>query len=201
MTKAIKAKFPRIPLVIGGVLATTLPRQVMEESGADIVVKGEGEIAFARILNGEPLEKIPGLVYRTPEGEIRESLGRSEQLRTVDEIPPPGNVSDDPLAPAAEPDRAIPVIEDYGRPVEIGLKAAKQLHDAGAALFIDAREDWEYAEGHIPGAINLPYEQAITDPDRLEKIDQGGKPIVTYCGGGSCEISISVAWELLGVGN
>ncbi len=113
---------------------------------------------------------------------------------------PAGNVSDDPLAPVAVPTRAVPVIEDYGRPVEIGLVAVKQLHDADAALFIDAREDWEYAEGHIPGAINLPYEQAITDPALLEKIDQGGKPIVTYCGGGSCEISISVAWELLGVG-
>ena len=46
----------------------------------------------------------------------------------------------------------------------------------------------------------MPYEQAITDPARLEQVDQGGKPMVTYCGGGSCEISISVAWELLGVG-
>jgi hypothetical protein len=119
-----------------------------------------------------------------------------DEVQAVDtETPPQGHVSDDPLAPAAVPERALPVIEDFGRPVEIGLKAAKQLHDAGAALFIDAREDWEYAEGHIPGAINLPYEQAITDPARLEKIDQGDKPIVTYCGGGSCEISISVAWE------
>ena len=113
---------------------------------------------------------------------------------------PSGYVSDDPLAPPAAPTRLLPVIEDVGRPVEIGLAAAKQLHDAGAALFIDAREDWEYAQGHIPGAINLPYEQAITDPARLEQVDQGGKPMVTYCGGGSCEISISVAWELLGVG-
>ena len=109
-------------------------------------------------------------------------------------------VSDDPLAPAVAPQRELPVIEDFGRPVEIGIVAVKQLHDAGAALFIDAREDWEFAEGHIPGAINLPYEQAITDPARVEQIDQGDKPIVTYCGGGSCEISISVAWELLGVG-
>ncbi len=90
LVKAIKAKFPRTRLVIGGVLATTLPQQVLEESGADIVVKGEGEIAFARILNDEPLERIPGILYRTPDGEIRENLGRSEQLRTVDEIPPPG---------------------------------------------------------------------------------------------------------------
>lgn len=90
LTRAIKEKFPRIPLVIGGVLATTLPRQVIEESGADIIVKGEGEIAFARILNGDPLASIPGIIYRDTDGEIKENLGRSEQLRTVDEIPPPG---------------------------------------------------------------------------------------------------------------
>ncbi len=90
LTQAIKQKFPNTLLVIGGVLATTLPHQVIRESGADIVVKGEGEIAFARILNGDPVERIPGLVYRTKDGEIKENLGRSEQLRTVDDIPPPG---------------------------------------------------------------------------------------------------------------
>jgi len=127
-----------------------------------------------------------------------ETLGDEVKPVETDELPP-GNMSDDPLAPVTPP-RGIPVIEDFGRPVEIGLRAIKQLYDADAALFIDAREDWEYAAGHIPGAINLPYEQAITDPARLEAIDQRDKPIVTYCGGGSCEISISVAWELLGVG-
>jgi len=90
LTRAIKAKFPNMTLVIGGVLATTLPSQVIEESGADVIVKGEGEIAFARVLNGDPWDTIPGIVYRTKDGEIKENLGRSEQLRTVDEIPPPG---------------------------------------------------------------------------------------------------------------
>ncbi|NIM01057.1 MAG: hypothetical protein GTN89_09145 [Acidobacteria bacterium] len=113
---------------------------------------------------------------------------------------PPAPVSDDPLAPPPTARRDLPVIEDFGRPMEIGLEAVKQLHEADAALFIDAREDWEYAEGHIAGAINLPYEQAITDPAMLEQVDQGGRPIIVYCGGGSCEISIQVAWELLGVG-
>jgi len=128
-----------------------------------------------------------------------ETLG--DEVKAVEQdAAPRGPVSDDPLAPPPAATQAIPVIEDYGRPVEIGLQAVKQLYDAGAVLFIDAREDWEFAEGHIPGAINLPYEQAITDPARCEQVEQGGKPIVTYCGGGSCEISISVAWELLGVG-
>ena len=90
LINAIKDAFPSVPLVVGGVLATTLPRQVLEESRADIVVKGEGEIAFARIANDEPPTQIPGLVFRQADGSLRENPGRSEQLRSIDSIPPPG---------------------------------------------------------------------------------------------------------------
>ena len=90
LVKRIKQAFPSIPVVIGGVLATTLPRQVLVQSGADVVVKGEGEVAFSQILNGISLEKIPGLVFKKPDGEIFESKQRSLQLKTIDMIPPPG---------------------------------------------------------------------------------------------------------------
>jgi rhodanese-related sulfurtransferase len=110
-------------------------------------------------------------------------------------------MSDDPLAIPAQPAASLPPIPDVGRPVEIALGALAQYVDASAALVIDAREDWEYAEGHIPGAINLPYDEAVTDPVRLEALDNRGLPIVTYCGGGSCEQSLSLAWELYGFGH
>lgn len=90
LVKKIKAAFPDVPVVIGGVLATTLPRQVITESGADIVVKGEGEVAFSRILNGYPLEEIPGLVFKKADGSIFESPLRSEQVKSIDVIPSPG---------------------------------------------------------------------------------------------------------------
>ena len=90
LIKKIKAVFPDTPVVVGGILATTLPRQVITESGADIVVKGEGEVAFSRILNGHPLDKIPGLVFKRADGSIFESPLRSEQLKIIDLIPPPG---------------------------------------------------------------------------------------------------------------
>lgn len=90
LVRAIKKRFPHVPVVVGGVLATTLPNQIIEESGADIVVKGEGEIAFSRILNGDPLESIPGLVVKRSDGSIFAHPQRSEQLKTVDQIPPPG---------------------------------------------------------------------------------------------------------------
>jgi len=89
LVDAIKEAFPHVPVVVGGVLATTLPDQVLEECRADIVVRGEGEIAFARILNEYPLEKIPGLSFRR-NGEVVVNENRSEQLKTVDQIPPPG---------------------------------------------------------------------------------------------------------------
>ena len=106
-------------------------------------------------------------------------------------------VSDDPLAPPPVPDQKVPEIPDVGRPVKIELIAVKQLHDAKAALFIDARETWEFEEGHIPGALSLPHEEAITDPARLEQLDSGGLPIVAYCGGGTCEVSLTLANELM----
>ena len=90
LVKKIKVRFPEVPVVVGGVLATTLSKQVIVESGSDIVVKGEGEIAFARILNGESLESIPGLVFRRQNGEIVTSSQRSEQLKSIEDIPPPG---------------------------------------------------------------------------------------------------------------
>lgn len=111
--------------------------------------------------------------------------------------------SDDPLAvPAAVPSNpALPEIPAAGRPVQIDVAALKQYFDAGAALIVDARESFEYDEAHIPGAISLPYDKAITDPSRLEKLDTAGQPIITYCGGGGCEISISLAQELVYAGH
>lgn len=90
MVKAIKQKFPKVLVVIGGILATTLPEQVLAECPADVVVRGEGEVAFSRILNDVPLDSIPGVSYRAVDGNIVHNEKRSEQLKTVDDIPPPG---------------------------------------------------------------------------------------------------------------
>jgi len=90
LIQVIKQRFPDTQIVVGGILATTLSHQVLTECRADIVVKGEGEIAFSRILNGDPLEQIPGLLFRRKDGSIFENPQRSEQLRTIDQIPQPG---------------------------------------------------------------------------------------------------------------
>lgn len=107
--------------------------------------------------------------------------------------------SDDPLAIGGT--LLLPEIPAVGRPVRIELAVLRQFFDADAALIIDARDRVEFESGHIPGAINLPYDEAITDPVALQSLDSGGRPIVTYCGGGNCEISLSLASELFYAGH
>lgn len=105
----------------------------------------------------------------------------------------------DPLAiPMAA---GLPEIPAAGRPVQIELGAVKQYADSGAAVIVDAREPEEYAAGHIRGAINLPYDTAVSDPALLEALDTAGRPIITYCGGGTCEVSLSLAEELIFAGH
>ena len=126
-----------------------------------------------------------------------------EELPELDGISSEGEVtpSDDPMAiPAVAGSGALQEIPDLGRPIQMQLPAVKRYFDAGAVFLVDAREPEEYAEGHIAGAINLPFDHVITDPERLEGLDPEGKPIVTYCGGGSCELSLNLAWELIRTG-
>lgn len=51
-----------------------------------------------------------------------------------------------------------------------------------ANLILDVRSTNEYAEGHIPGAINIPHDQLGS---RIAEIDAHiGKDVVLYCASG-----------------
>ena len=65
----------------------------------------------------------------------------------------------------------------------ISLKEAKAFFDRGAAAFIDIRPEAAYAEGHIAGAVSLPYN---TFKERYPKLaDQlpVDLQLITYCDG------------------
>lgn len=57
------------------------------------------------------------------------------------------------------------------------------------ALLIDVRFDYEYAEGHIPGAVNMPVDlsdRGDLSGDRLQAFrnvlgEEKGRPIIIYC--------------------
>jgi rhodanese-related sulfurtransferase len=93
--------------------------------------------------------------------------------------------------------------EGFIKPVNIPVDATKKFFDEGA-MFIDGREPAEYAQGHIKGAINIPYKEFkdLSNEKKLEKMKDisMNKTIVSYCGGGECEISIDNAYEFAKIG-
>lgn len=88
--------------------------------------------------------------------------------------------------------------EDYPEVIFISLDEAASLLSSHQAVFIDSRSPQAYQEGHIPGAINLPY-QFFDDYFRKGLIPPE-QNVVVYCEGGDCLSSLEVAQKLIALG-
>ena len=88
---AIRARFPRALLVLGGEHGTAVPEHVLATSPFDVVVLGEGEETFVELLRararGVPLAEVKGIAYRDNGRAVTNGL--SERRRDVDGIAPP----------------------------------------------------------------------------------------------------------------
>ncbi|HET9233760.1 MAG TPA: rhodanese-like domain-containing protein [Candidatus Eisenbacteria bacterium] len=104
-----------------------------------------------------------------------------------------------PTTPA--PTSSYSGIPESEEPVRITLSQAKRLHDRGDVLILDARDPAEYAEGHIQGAASAPTDEKVGDIGWLEQTAKDPRPIIVYCGGGDCTLSIELANELLRTGH
>ena len=85
------------------------------------------------------------------------------------------------------------------KPTFITLKQAYNLYVTGKGLFIDARDKWEFAEGHIAGAINIPEYSFENSNPELKNIPKNAA-LITYCGGDDCEMSTKLAENLFILG-
>jgi rhodanese-related sulfurtransferase len=66
---------------------------------------------------------------------------------------------------------------------ETDVQATKQRLDRGERFFlVDTREESEWANGHLPGAIHLG--KGVIERDIERAIPDKASPIVLYCGGG-----------------
>jgi rhodanese-related sulfurtransferase len=96
---------------------------------------------------------------------------------------------------------ASPAGDSAGQPEEIDSVAlAKYIFDKHEVLFVDARSQNDYENGHIPGAVSLPVGQF---EERIESFLNRYPPeqlIVTYCSGRTCEDSHDLAQFLSDVG-
>jgi len=115
---------------------------------------------------------------------------------------PAGSAAQPPAPPAVSTPAAgeLPVVPDRDEAIEIKLPTVKKFFDAGAAVLVDAREAPEYAGGHIPGALSLPFDDVVANPGLLGAVKGAGRPIIIYCGGGDCELSKNLAANMLAEG-
>jgi hypothetical protein len=93
----IREACPDCRIITGGIYSTFHAAEILEDGAADIVVRGEGEIATAEILealsDGGGLGSIEGISYRDGQG-VFHSPGR-RPARDLDSFPHPYTVSEE----------------------------------------------------------------------------------------------------------
>ncbi len=78
----------------------------------------------------------------------------------------------------------------------ISLSEMKRIFDEGNAFIIDARDPSEFSQGHIPRAINIPYDHLPEYLDMLNAEVPTDAQVVVYCRGPHCDFSDQLATEL-----
>ena len=83
-------------------------------------------------------------------------------------------------------------------------RAARLYHDPrllqGLVVFIDARDEAHYREGHVPGAYEFDPYRAEAYLAAVLPVCQAAEEIVVYCNGGDCEDSQFAALALRDAG-
>jgi radical SAM superfamily enzyme YgiQ (UPF0313 family) len=87
------AKDLEVPCIgLGGMHPTFLPRETLEASNADLVIRGEGEETLFEVISqleaGKPFNDIQGLVYRNSKGVVEETPPR-KPTKDLDSLPFP----------------------------------------------------------------------------------------------------------------
>jgi rhodanese-related sulfurtransferase len=90
-----------------------------------------------------------------------------------------------PAEPVAEAFDVNGALDAFASAIPDGFASMGKLDDVKAAveagaLLIDVREASEYAEGHIPGAINIPLRTVAQNLDKIPT----DKPVLVYCASG-----------------
>jgi rhodanese-related sulfurtransferase len=75
------------------------------------------------------------------------------------------------------------VNEAKTRVSQTNIADVKRRMDAGEKmLLIDVREDNEWVQGHLPGAVHMG--RGVIERDIETRVPQTGAKLVLYCGGG-----------------
>jgi len=82
---------------------------------------------------------------------------------------------------------------------EVDVARAGDMMAANGCLFLDCREPGEYAQGHIPGALNIP--RGLLEFKIAEAVPDKSMPLVVYCKTGGRGSLSTVALRRMGYVN
>jgi 3-mercaptopyruvate sulfurtransferase SseA len=72
----------------------------------------------------------------------------------------------------------------------------QQMMSRDSTLIIDTRDREPFLKGHIPRAVNIPYEEGNVYMSRLEQMSDVQR-VITYCDGDDCMSSVDLAEKLV----
>ena len=81
---------------------------------------------------------------------------------------------------------------------ELGPHNVKRLIDSGDRNFVilDVRDAKSFRDGHVPGAVNIPFEEL---PSRMTELPKG-KEIISYCWSVTCLLCTKASFILASKG-
>jgi rhodanese-related sulfurtransferase len=96
--------------------------------------------------------------------------------------------------------------ENLSRPVfsefvsTVSIKEAADLYKNNHAIFLDSRPESIYKNGHIKGALNLPWDEVEEKCDDIMSNIETDEIIITYCDGPACDLCNKLAVFLCDMG-
>ena len=76
----------------------------------------------------------------------------------------------------------------FTEPKAITIEQAYTLYNKDV-IFVDARDETDFLVGHITNSINIPFDDFDNHKQKLELLSKE-KPMVIYCAGTDCDLSI-----------
>ena len=119
-----KQLLPDAMIVLGGPHALIYPELSLASSCADILIAGDGEIAFRKVLEsliaGDPPEGINGVFWKNPDGEISQPDISLATLEGINALPAPDRsmINNDAYSSLLSPVRSTTMMTSRGCPCQ-----------------------------------------------------------------------------------
>jgi rhodanese-related sulfurtransferase len=129
------------------------------------------------------------------------TIVKAQQQTPVDTLPIKRDTAKLPTPVQKQLAEKVAPIEEQG-PVKakaINYSQVKKLMADPTVMILDARNEHEFDEGHLPNSRNifaLEFERYIPELIGMNKDIR----IIVYCGGGQCELSHELSNNLIGLG-